>query len=152
MPKIRTRPDPGSCQSRRTKKLKRNRIKPCSNCTARGVSFITFPNTAQPAFCSKATNPTPTTSSQSSILPASVPSYPPSTSLSNNSNRVPRNTHAPIPHNLAALYLSIFAVAAFLYQHFIGSEVASNEQEAIQQSTFFTKGALDLLNHSRRSN
>lgn len=34
----RTRPDPVSCQSCRSKKLKCNRVQPCSNCTARGIS------------------------------------------------------------------------------------------------------------------
>ncbi|KAI8956676.1 hypothetical protein F5Y11DRAFT_365003 [Daldinia sp. FL1419] len=36
--KSRTRPDPVSCQSCRSKKLKCNRIQPCSNCAARGIS------------------------------------------------------------------------------------------------------------------
>jgi hypothetical protein len=38
MPKSRTRPDPVSCQSCRSKKLKCNRVQPCSNCTARGIT------------------------------------------------------------------------------------------------------------------
>lgn len=33
----RVRPDPVSCQSCRSKKLKCNRIQPCSNCTARRI-------------------------------------------------------------------------------------------------------------------
>jgi hypothetical protein len=38
MQKARTRPDPVSCQLCRAKKLKCNRVQPCSNCVARGVS------------------------------------------------------------------------------------------------------------------
>lgn len=38
MQKSRTRPDPVSCQSCRSKKLKCNRVQPCSNCTARGIT------------------------------------------------------------------------------------------------------------------
>ncbi|KAI2779366.1 hypothetical protein F4815DRAFT_446400 [Daldinia loculata] len=36
--KAKARPDPVSCQSCRSKKLKCNRIQPCSNCAARGIS------------------------------------------------------------------------------------------------------------------
>lgn len=36
--KRRVRPDPVSCQSCRSKKLKCNRVHPCSNCTARGIT------------------------------------------------------------------------------------------------------------------
>lgn len=41
----RVRPDPVSCQSCRSKKLKCNRIQPCSNCTARRItcSFLVPP-------------------------------------------------------------------------------------------------------------
>jgi hypothetical protein len=35
-----TGPDPVSCQSCRTKKLRCNRVYPCSNCTSRGISCI----------------------------------------------------------------------------------------------------------------
>lgn len=35
--KNRVRPDPVSCQSCRSKKLKCNRVQPCSNCAARGI-------------------------------------------------------------------------------------------------------------------
>lgn len=38
MRKSRARPDPVSCQLCRTKKLKCNRVQPCSNCLARGVT------------------------------------------------------------------------------------------------------------------
>lgn len=38
MPKTRARPDPISCQLCRAKKLKCNRVQPCSNCLARGVT------------------------------------------------------------------------------------------------------------------
>jgi hypothetical protein len=37
MRRERVRPDPVSCQSCRSKKLKCNRVQPCSNCTARGI-------------------------------------------------------------------------------------------------------------------
>lgn len=37
MRRERVRPDPVSCQSCRSKKLKCNRSQPCSNCTARGI-------------------------------------------------------------------------------------------------------------------
>ncbi|KAF2093561.1 hypothetical protein NA57DRAFT_61267 [Rhizodiscina lignyota] len=38
MQRPRTGPDPVSCQSCRSKKLKCNRVQPCSNCAARGVT------------------------------------------------------------------------------------------------------------------
>ncbi len=38
MPKDRVRPHPVSCQTCRSKKLKCNRVQPCSNCTARGIN------------------------------------------------------------------------------------------------------------------
>lgn len=38
MQRARVRPDPVSCQSCRSKKLKCNRVQPCSNCTARGIT------------------------------------------------------------------------------------------------------------------
>ncbi|KAF4633565.1 hypothetical protein G7Y89_g4544 [Cudoniella acicularis] len=38
MQRDRVRPDPVSCQSCRSKKLKCNRVQPCSNCTARGIT------------------------------------------------------------------------------------------------------------------
>jgi hypothetical protein len=39
------RPGPSSCQSCRTKKLKCNRVQPCSNCSARAITcvFVTPP-------------------------------------------------------------------------------------------------------------
>ena len=37
MQRDRVRPDPVSCQSCRSKKLKCSRVQPCSNCTARGI-------------------------------------------------------------------------------------------------------------------
>lgn len=38
MQRNRSRPDPVSCQSCRSKKLKCNRVQPCANCTSRGIS------------------------------------------------------------------------------------------------------------------
>lgn len=38
MQRSRARPDPVSCQSCRSKKLKCSRVQPCSNCTARGIT------------------------------------------------------------------------------------------------------------------
>ena len=41
----RNRPNPVSCQSCRSKKLKCNRVQPCSNCAARGITcnFLVLP-------------------------------------------------------------------------------------------------------------
>ncbi|TAQ84486.1 hypothetical protein B7494_g7197 [Chlorociboria aeruginascens] len=50
----------------------------------------------------------------------------------------------------AALLLSIFAFAAFFYQPFGNSEVATTEQETIHLSKNLSKSALDVLDHSRR--
>lgn len=46
VPKVRARPEPVSCRSCRSKKLKCNRVEPCSNCTARGIAckFLVPPN------------------------------------------------------------------------------------------------------------
>ena len=38
MPKSRLRPDPVSCETCRTKKLKCSRVQPCSNCSTRGIT------------------------------------------------------------------------------------------------------------------
>lgn len=48
MPKRRVRPDPVSCESCRTKKLKCSRVEPCSNCAARGIAcrFLVPPKSA----------------------------------------------------------------------------------------------------------
>ncbi|KAF2117185.1 hypothetical protein BDV96DRAFT_20015 [Lophiotrema nucula] len=45
MKRMRTRQDPVSCQSCRLKKLRCNRVQPCSNCAARGIScnFLALP-------------------------------------------------------------------------------------------------------------
>ena len=45
MRRSRAHPDPVSCQSCRIKKLKCNRVQPCSNCAARGIacSFLVPP-------------------------------------------------------------------------------------------------------------
>lgn len=49
MRKTRVRPDPVSCESCRSKKLKCNRVQPCSNCSARGITcrFLVKPQKAQ---------------------------------------------------------------------------------------------------------
>ena len=51
----------------------------------------------------------------------------------------------------AALLLSIFALAAFFYHPCDDSEVASTERDAIRLSKFWSKCALDVLDHSRRN-
>jgi hypothetical protein len=54
MQKTRVRPDPVSCESCRSKKLKCNRVQPCSNCSARGITcrFLVKPQKAQPVVVS----------------------------------------------------------------------------------------------------
>ena len=51
----------------------------------------------------------------------------------------------------AALLLSIFAVAAYFYQPFHDSEVATTKQDAIHLSKILSRGALDVLDYSRRN-
>jgi hypothetical protein len=51
----------------------------------------------------------------------------------------------------AALLLSIFAIAAYFYQPFESSEVATAKETAIELSKSLTKGALDVLDYSRRN-
>ena len=51
----------------------------------------------------------------------------------------------------AALLLSIFALAAFFYQPSNDSEVATSEQDAVHLSKILSKGALDVLDYSRRN-
>ncbi|MCJ1386083.1 hypothetical protein MMC17_009208 [Xylographa soralifera] len=51
----------------------------------------------------------------------------------------------------AALLLSIFALAAFFYPSSKNSEVATNEQDSVHLSKVLSKGALDVLDYSRRS-
>lgn len=54
MQRNRVRPDPVSCKSCRSKKLKCSRVQPCANCTSRGISCSFFipprsqPDTAAP--------------------------------------------------------------------------------------------------------
>lgn len=57
----------------------------------------------------------------------------------------------PGPPGQAALLLSIFALAAVFYQTFEHSEVATSEQEAMDLAKLMGKGALDVLDYSRRS-
>lgn len=50
MQRSRTRPDPVSCQSCRSKKLRCNRAQPCSNCATRRITcnFLVPPQRRQP--------------------------------------------------------------------------------------------------------
>ncbi|KAI2469132.1 hypothetical protein F4781DRAFT_236260 [Annulohypoxylon bovei var. microspora] len=57
----------------------------------------------------------------------------------------------PVPPEQAALLLSIFALSAFFYQPSESSEVAATEQDAVNLSKALCKGALDVLDHSRRN-
>ncbi|KIW56211.1 hypothetical protein PV05_04889 [Exophiala xenobiotica] len=51
----------------------------------------------------------------------------------------------------AALLLSIFALAAFFYEPSESSKVATNPQDHLHLSKVFCKGALDVLDFSRRN-
>ncbi len=51
----------------------------------------------------------------------------------------------------AALLLSIFALAAFFYPPSDNSEVAISEQNSVHLSKFLSKGALNVLDYSRRT-
>ena len=51
----------------------------------------------------------------------------------------------------AALLLSIFAIAAYFYQPFNGSEVSSTKIDTIHLSRIFSRNALDVLDFSRRN-
>jgi hypothetical protein len=51
----------------------------------------------------------------------------------------------------AALLLSIFAMAAYFYQPFASSEVATTKGTAIELSKTLSRGALDVLDYSRRN-
>ncbi|KAI1371645.1 hypothetical protein F4677DRAFT_435290 [Hypoxylon crocopeplum] len=55
------------------------------------------------------------------------------------------------PPGQAALLLSIFALSAFFYEPFENSEVATTEQDAVHFSNVMSKGALDVLDYSRRN-
>lgn len=57
----------------------------------------------------------------------------------------------PVPHGQVALLLSIFALSAFFYQPSENSEVAATEQDAVSLSKALCKGALDVLDQSRRN-
>lgn len=63
MQRQRARPDPVSCQSCRSKKLRCNRVQPCSNCSARGIActFLVPPQRQQ-------NGSSATTSSNSELL------------------------------------------------------------------------------------
>jgi hypothetical protein len=51
----------------------------------------------------------------------------------------------------AALLLSLFALSAFFYRPFDNSPVATTEHDAVHLSKFWSKGALDVLDHSHRN-
>jgi len=51
----------------------------------------------------------------------------------------------------AALLLSIFAIAAYFYEVSDNSKVATTKQDAIHLSKTFGRGALDVLDYSRRT-
>ncbi len=56
-----------------------------------------------------------------------------------------------VPTGQAALLLSIFALAAFFYEPSESSKVATNPQDHLHLSKVFCKGALDVLDFSRRN-
>lgn len=51
----------------------------------------------------------------------------------------------------AALVLSLFALAAYFYQPFAHSEVATTEKDAHHLCKLLSRGALDVLDYSRRN-
>jgi hypothetical protein len=61
------------------------------------------------------------------------------------------NLNKPVLPGEAALLLSIFAIAAYFYQPFENSEVATTKQIAIELSKTFIREALDVLDYSRRN-
>jgi hypothetical protein len=61
------------------------------------------------------------------------------------------NRSEPIEPGQAALLLSVFAVAVFFYPSSENSEVATSRQDSLHLCKIFSKGALDLLDNSRRN-
>lgn len=61
------------------------------------------------------------------------------------------NESEPILPSEAALLLSIFAIAAYFYSYFDGSEIVTTRQDAIHLSKTLSKGALDVLDYTRRN-
>ena len=61
------------------------------------------------------------------------------------------NERESILPDQAALLLSIFALAAYFYQPLHHSEVATTKQDAIRLSKILSKGALDVLDYTRRN-
>jgi hypothetical protein len=61
------------------------------------------------------------------------------------------NQNESVPSSQAALLLSIFALAAFSYRSFDHSEVTTTEKDTVHLSKVLSKGALDVLDHSRRN-
>lgn len=61
------------------------------------------------------------------------------------------NDSNKISPGLAALLLSIFAIAAYFYKPYGTSEIASTKKNAIHLSKAFSKCALDALDYSRRN-
>jgi len=61
------------------------------------------------------------------------------------------NQNESILPSQAALLLSIFAIAAFFHQPFDNSEIVTSKQDAIHLSKVFSRGALDVLDYTRRN-
>ena len=61
------------------------------------------------------------------------------------------NQNEAVSSDEAALLLSIFAIAAYFYQPFDNSEVATSRKDGVHLSKFLSKGALDVLDYSRRN-
>lgn len=59
--------------------------------------------------------------------------------------------HESFPLGQAALLLSLFALSAFFYHAAENPELVASEQDAFHLSKALSKGALDVLDHSRRS-
>ncbi|KAH8678657.1 hypothetical protein BGZ60DRAFT_248178 [Tricladium varicosporioides] len=61
------------------------------------------------------------------------------------------NQNQPVLPNQAALLLSLFSLSAYFYQPFNNSEVATTKQDSIHLSNITSRGALDVLDYTRRN-
>ncbi|KAH6676341.1 hypothetical protein B0J14DRAFT_352337 [Halenospora varia] len=61
------------------------------------------------------------------------------------------NQNEPVLPSQAALLLSLFALSAYFYQPFNNSEVATTKQDSIHLSNIMSRGALDVLDYTRRN-
>jgi hypothetical protein len=61
------------------------------------------------------------------------------------------NQREPVRPGQAALLLSILALSAFFHHPSDQSQMATTEHDAIELARFWCKGALDLLDYSRRT-